>query len=262
MQLVRSAELARRPGIALVEEDFIALDQVTGSRHRSHEVIEQLVEDGRLRRVRRGVYVLVGPDGVVRPTLLDIIAATTPKPYLVTAGRALEVHGLTDQHFRRVFVLAPTQLRSWSWRGDEVRFARVSADRLRGKALRTRKTRARVASSEGAILDSLAHPQWGVTLSQVVQAMDIAMRRDASFADRLAMACANYGSPASARRLGFLTTRLAGAEAARALLPLIGPGKGTTLLARGGSTVGPVDSTWHVRENVPVEQLLQHRYVM
>jgi predicted transcriptional regulator of viral defense system len=262
IQLVRLAELAGRPRIVIVNDDLAALDRTTGSRQRSHEVVERLVDDGRLRRVKRGIYVLVGSDGVIRAGLLDIVAATTPKPYLVTAGRALEVHDLTDQHFHRVIVLVTTQLRPWSWRGDEVRFARVQRSRLRTKPPRTRKTRARVASPELAILDSLAHPQWGVTLSQVVQAIDIAVSRDVASVDRLAMACADYGGPASARRLGFIVSRIVGFEAARPFLPLIGRGKATTLLAQGRSPGGHTDSTWHVRENVTVEQLLQHRYVM
>lgn len=262
IQLVRQAELAGRSGVVIVNDDLPSLDRITGARQRTREVVERLVDGGRLRRVKRGIYVLVGSDGVIRAGVLDIVAATTPKPYLVTAGRALDVHGLTDQHFHRVIVLVTAQLRPWSWRGDEVRFARVQPRRVRAKSTRTRKTRARVASPELAILDSMANPHWGVTLSQVVQAIDIATSRDAAFIDRLAAMCARYGGPASARRLGFIVSRIVGSEAARPFMPLTGRGKGTTLLEQGRSPGGATDVIWHVRENVPVEQLFQHRYVM
>ena len=198
----------------MFDEDASQLRELTGSRSRSHAVLERLERAGRIRRVRRGVYALVDSTGGVRVGILDLIAASTPDLHLVTGGRALQFHGLTDQHFRRVHVLATSQLRSWAWRGDEVRYVRTEAA-LRGGAVRTRKTRARVATPARSIADSLSHPRWGVTLAQVVEALDAMLGRDLGFADGLAIEVAHQDNHALARRLGFLVSHLAGPNAAR-----------------------------------------------
>ncbi|MEX1141394.1 MAG: hypothetical protein WD993_05100 [Thermoleophilaceae bacterium] len=260
VRLSRAAVLAERPGIVVFDEDASQLDELTGSRPRSHALLERLERAGRVRRVRRGIYVLVDVTGGVRVDILDLIAASTPDPYLVTGGRALQFHGLTDQHFRRVHVLTGSQLRSWSWRGDEVRYVRSQAP-LRGGAARTRKTRARVATPARAITDSLSHPRWGVTLAQVVEALDVMLTRDPDFADLLAIEAARQDNHALARRLGFLVSHLAGSDTARPFLALLGDSKAATLLQAGTGAIGPINTRWQVRVNVDLDRLLQHREV-
>lgn len=258
-RLARAAHLAGRPGAVILDSDLKSLDELTGDRRRSHAMIDRLERAGRLRRVRRGVYVLVGQDGTVRVGLLDLIAAITPKPYLVTAGRALEFHDLTDQHFRQAIVMTATQLRTWTWRGEEVRHVRVEAGFVRTAPTRTRRTHARIARPERAILDSLGHPRWGVTLPQVVHAMDLALQRHGDFADQLAAEASALGNAALARRAGFLLARLAGPEAARPFRLLLGRSKAITPLRPGGPANGPVDGFWRVRDNVGVELLMTDR---
>ena len=141
-----------------------------------------------------------------------------------------------------------------------VRFSRTTKP-LRGGSIRTRKTRAAVATPERAIADSLDHPAWGVTLSQVTEALDRALRRDIGFADRLAAEVAENFGYALARRLGFLVSRVADENTARGFLPLKGKSKAATPLLAGGPQGGPIDRTWSVRENVDVERLLQHREI-
>ena len=257
VRLSRATVLAGRPGAVVLDEDLPAL---SGGRRQGHELIAALEREGRLRRVRRGAYVLVDSTGGVRIDLLDLVAALTPDPYLVTGGRALQFHELTDQHFRRVHVLTPMQLRPWSWRGDDIRYVRTDKS-LRGASTRTRRSRARVATPERAIADSLANPQWGVTLSQVVEALDAMLDRDPGFPDRLASELAVLGNHALARRLGFLVARIASPDAARVFLTLRGRSNAATPLQAGGASEGPIDPTWSVRENVEVGRLLQHREV-
>ncbi len=258
MQLSRASALRGRPGIVLLDADLAVLMELTGTRAASQSVLRALERDGRLRRIRKGAYVLVDATGAVRTRLLDVIAGLTPDPYLITAGRALQFHELSDQHFRRVYVLAPTQLRSWSWRGDEVRYVRTNKP-LRGSATRTRKTRAHVATPERALADSLGHPAWGVTLAQVVEALDLMLGLNPAFADRLAGEIVGRDGHTLARRFGFLTSRLASADTARVFLPLRGDSKAATLLSPGAPPSGPIDPIWRVRENVGFDSLLSSR---
>ena len=256
--LVRASSLAGRPGIVILDEDLSALHPPDGSATAVHSLLAAVEREGYLRRVRRGAYVLVDSAGGIRTGLLDLVAAVTPKPYLLTAGRALQFHELSDQHFRRVHVLVPTQLRSWSWRGDEVRYSRTDRS-LRGASTRTQKTRANVATAERAIADSLAHPKWGVTLTQVVEALDTLLSRDPVSAERLAGEIAAHDSHALARRLGFLVARLAGEDAARPFLALRGQSKAATPLRTGAPAAGAIDATWHVQQNVDLEALIRPR---
>jgi predicted transcriptional regulator of viral defense system len=260
IRLSRAASLAGRPGIVVLDGDIVELDELSGSRSRSRAVLERLEHEGRIRRVRRGIYVLVDATGGVRVGILDLIAASASGPYLVTGGRALQFHGLTDQHFRRVHVLTPSQLRPWSWRGDDVHYVRTEAA-LGASAVRTRRTRARVAAPARAIVDSLSHPRWGVTLAQVVEALDKMLRRDPDFADTLAVATSRQDNHALARRLGFLVSHLGGSNAARPFLALLGDSKASTPLQAGAGAIGPIDSRWQVRVNADLERLLQHREV-
>ena len=260
-QLARAAVLAGRPQIVIAEQDMPSVDRITGSRRSTRWFLDQLERADRLRPVRRGVYVLTAPTLAEEPGVLDLIGALTPGGHLVSAGRALQFHELTDQHFRRVVVLTTRQLRSWKWQGDEVRYARTTAQRLRVRATRSRRTTARVASPSRAILDSIDQPGWGVSLSQVVEALDVAIGRDPSFPDELAIDAAHLGSHALARRTGFLVSRLAGPDAARPFLPLRGKAKAATPLMAGVSPRGSIDPIWQVRENVEFERIAQRGQV-
>lgn len=257
--LGRISTVKDRYPVVLLEQDIAELDQKTGSRRRSRFAIEELSRLGWLRPIRRGMYVLTGTTGVVDISLFELIDAATTNPYLITAGRALQYHGLSDQHFRRVVTLTTHRIRGWSWRGDEVHYVKVTRSRLWGSVERTIDgRRVRLARAERAILDSLAHPEWGVTLSQVAEALDVALRESA-FNIRLAEAAARYGNAAVVRRLGFLTEYIAGEEAAQPLYPLRGASKAITLLQPSTAISGRVNTRWRLRENVDAEMLLQKR---
>jgi predicted transcriptional regulator of viral defense system len=256
--LSRAAALAGRPRICIIEPDLPNLDVLTGSRARSHDLLAALERAGRIHPVRRGAYVLVSSTGNVGVSVLDLVAALTPEPYLVTAGRALQFHNLTDQHFRLVVVLVRKQARSWSWRRETVRYSRTDRP-FRPAITRSKRTRAVVATPERALADSLENPSFGVTLAQVAEALDSKLQQDAASADRLASVIADGYGHASARRFGFLVAHLADETAARGFLPLRGRSKAATLLLKGGPTEGPVDPVWNVRQNVDLTRLTQHR---
>lgn len=256
-----SVRLARRSTLAgrwpvVVEDDLDAIDPLTGGRDASFAVLRRLAEIGQLERVRRGTYVMRDETGVLRVDLFALVDAVTPAPYLVTAGRALAAHDLSDQHFRTCVVLVASLRRDFEWRGDRVRYVLAEPARIWG-ARRGRGPR--VATPERAILDSLAHPRWGVTLSQTVEALDLALDRWPRFPERLASAAGRYGNAATARRLGFLVAQLAGDAAAERFLPLRGASRAATPLDASGSRSGALESHWRVRLNVDLSELLAHR---
>ncbi len=252
----RALEAERHPVVRL-DEDMQALDAATGSRRRSQDALRQLTRDGRLRRVRRGVYLLVAPTGSTDARVLPLIDAVTPRPYLITAGRALAELGLSDQHFFRVIVLSTHRLGDWSWQGDEVRYALLAPERIWGLSTHDGPS---VALPERAILDCLANPRWGVTMAQTAEALDRAVP-DLTSPERLAQAAERYGSAAVARRLGYLLELLHGPDAAVPLQPLRGRSHAHVLLSSSAPNQGPTSSRWGLRINVDPDALLAHRLV-
>jgi predicted transcriptional regulator of viral defense system len=257
VRLARQANLAGRWPVIL-DEDLAGVDEVTGSRQATFGVLRDLTRSRQLEHVRRGAYVMRDETGVLDVDLPRLIDALTPQPYLITAGRALAWHGLSDQHFRKVVVLTPTSRRGFDWRGDHVHYAVTDPPRIWG-AHRSRGPR--IATQERALLDSLAYRGWGVTLSQNVEALDIALSSRPQFAESLAAAAARYGNAAGARRLGFLVERVAGEAAAAPFRSLLGSSKAATLLDQTRPATGPIDGRWRIRVNADVDALLAHRMV-
>jgi predicted transcriptional regulator of viral defense system len=252
----RALDTTRHPVVRL-DEDMETLDAATGSRRRSQDALRQLMRDGRVRRVRRGVYLLVAPTGSTDARVLQLIDAVTPRPYLITAGRALAELGLSDQHFFRVIVLSSHRLSSWSWQGDEIHYALLAPGRIWGLYTPNGPL---LALPERAILDCLANPRWGVTLPQAAEAIDRAVPGRTS-PENLAQAAERYGSAAVARRLGYLLEILHGPDAAEPLLPLRGRSHANVLLSPTGPKQGPSSSRWGLRLNVDPDALVAHRFI-
>ncbi len=255
--LNRRALDAERHPVVRLDEDMEILDATTGSRRRSQDALRQLTCDGRVRRVRRGVYLLMAPTGSTDARVLPLIDTVTPRPYLVTTGRALMEFNLTDQHFFRVIVLTSHRLSDWSWQGDEVHYVVQAAERIWGLYTPNGPS---LALPERAILDCLANPRWGVTLPQTAEAVDRAVPGRTS-PERLASAAERYGSAALARRLGYLLELLHGPDAAEPLLRLRGGSHAHVLLAASGPDRGPNSPRWGLRINVDPDALIAHRLV-
>jgi predicted transcriptional regulator of viral defense system len=253
--LNRRANAQRRYPVVLLDEDMEALDDSTGGRRRSHDALRQLTADGRLRQVRRGAYVLGAPTGGSDARLLAILDAVTPRPYLVTAGRALAETGLSDQHFFRVVVLAAGRLAEWSWQGEQVYYVESAPDRIWGELGPDGPA---IARPERAILDCLADRRFGVSLPQTAEAIDRAMRIGMPLS-RLVKATRRYETAAVSRRLGFLVELLVGADAAAPFLRLRGASNKYVPLSPFQPAKGPADSTWRVHVNIEPELLLAHR---
>jgi predicted transcriptional regulator of viral defense system len=256
VELNRRVRARGRYPVVLLDDDLDALDEATGGRRRSHDALRQLTADGRLRQVRRGAYILGAPTGGTDARLLEIMDAVTPRPYLMTAGRALAETGLSDQHFFRVVVLAAGRLASWDWQHEEVHYVGTTRDRIWGELSREGPA---IARPERAILDCLADRRFGVSLPQSTEALDRALRRGLTVS-RLAKAARRYETAAVSRRLGFLVELLAGPAAAKPLLKLRGSSNKYVALSPFQSSKGPADATWRVHVNVETDLLLAHRF--
>jgi predicted transcriptional regulator of viral defense system len=260
-ELHRAATLAQRAGISIVTRDAPRADRVSGSREKTLQAIDRLAKDGRAVRARRDLLALADSAGLVTPTLEELVDAISPRPYLITGGRALEHHGLTDQHFFELVALAGNPASGFAWRGERVRYLKTSPDRVWGgrpaRALGAHRTRPIIAAAERAVMDAIDHPRFGVSMSQAVGALRRALQVDAAFVNRLARAVDRGGSTATARRVGFLVEQLAGEAAAAAIRPWIGERRSPVPLRAGGSEDGPIDPVWLVQVNVDLDLVME-----
>ena len=254
-ELHRAAELAGRAGIAVVADDAPRIDALSGSRARTLDAIRRLRAAGKIEQVRRGLLVLREPTGISRVTLLELVAVAVPKPYLITGGAALTVHGLTDQHFFKFPVLTTGEVKNnLVWRGETGEFHKTAEERIWGGEKMPPRVRNAVepivATPARALLDSINHPRYGVSLAQAVDALRTIIERSPQTTDELLRVAARYGQSAASRRVGFLIERLAGVQAAEPFRTLVGTSRTPVLLRARGPAVGPVDRRWRVQVNV------------
>ena len=103
------------------------------------------------------------------------------------------------------------------------------------------------------ILDVLTSTRYGVSFSQALSALSLAVQRDPEVLERLVASVRRFESDAAARRVGSRVDRLFGPDSAAPFRELIGKSRTPVLLRRGGVTNGQVDPTWRVMVNASTE---------
>jgi len=181
---------------------------------------------------------------------VDLVGTIAGRPYLITAGRALEHHDLTDQHFFGVIVLTADRVESLAYRGQTAKFLYTDPRRIWGAE---QGTGPNYAMPERAIVDVLNHPHYGVSLTQALDALLLAVSRDPAFTDRLLDTVIRYDSPAAARRVGLVVERFLGTEAASPYRALIGENRAPVLMRPRGNPDGKLDAPWRVVVNAVLE---------
>lgn len=258
-ELHRASVLADRANIVVLSDDIARLNARTGSRSKTHDALNRLRNAARIRQVRRGVLVLPDSTGIYDVDLEELIAAVFAEPYLITGGAALQAHGLLDEHFFQVTVLATRPTEALRWQRQSTRLVITAPGRIWGGAPATprgpHRARPLIAAPERAILDAVSNPRYGVSLTQAMAALRRALSRDADFALRLREATVRYRSDSTARRVGLLVEALSDAETAAPFHALIGTRQGAIPLRPSGGDGGPVDPRWRVRVNADLALL-------
>ena len=249
-ELHRAAADSGRRGIAIPSVDLTVLEKVIPSRAAALKAIQWLVRSGRVVRVRKDLLVLPDATGHLVVDMADLVDAVARRPYLITAGRALERHDLTDQHFFGLVVLTPGQIEPLRFRGQTAQFFQTNQDHIWGAV---RGPGPRYALGERAIVDALNHPRYGVSLTQSIDALLMAAARDTRFLERLHKTVVRYNSPAAARRVGLIVERFLGPESAAGYRDLIGENRSPVLMRPRGRQEGELDPVWRVNVNALLE---------
>lgn len=203
--------------------------------------LRRLAKAGRVRRVGRGLYVVIDP---VRETPSIAIASAlfADVPHYVTTDAALVFHGLIDQPIRTITVVLSRTRRKIDIGPAVVRPATMTTDRLGAADCYSTTAEGfavRLATREQAVVDALAEPAWtghGDLLPEVL----------ATFADeelqRTAIS-ALARSTAAGQRLGYLLEE-AGRPPPRGLAELR-PLRAVRLRP-GDARRGPYSTRWRV----------------
>ena len=212
-----------------IPEDMPLLVGVAGTSTSARALIDSLAAKNWIVQIRRGLWAVRSRALTLEASALEIVGCVSPEMHLVTAGRALAEHQLSDQAFRSIVVVTSARVRNWQWQGETVRYVTMPAARIWGAAERSWLLPTRLASEERALLDSLAHPRWGVSLAHVVEALARYLDRVRE-TDKLALTTVRYRNAHVARRLGFLIEHLGGEGQALPFRALRGRTKGTVPL--------------------------------
>lgn len=219
-----------------------ARDQVMPTGHNATVCLRRLVEAGRIRRIRGGLFVVLDPARAT-PAIAVASGAFAEVPHYVTTDAALAYHGLIDQPIPTITVVLPRIRRSFAIDATTtLRPVTLDEDRIsEADAYQTTVDgfSIRVASREQAVVDALAEPRWmtyGDLLPEILAAFaDDEVERTA--AGVLAR------TTAAAQRLGYLL------EEAQRQLPFslagLRPVRAVRLRPQNRSR-GPYSTRWRV----------------
>ena len=265
--LHRCAINQARPGIAIPSSDLANIADSVGGSHIAEQALKRLVQAGRAVRVRRDLVVLPDAAGLIGVEFLQLLDVVAPNPYLITAGAALQHADLTDQHYFTFSALVPTDTAELRFRGSSAKFFSVDASNLWGwEGEGSTSTRGRrvgqshFATPERALVDAINHPRYGMSLTQVSNALLRAVDNDRRFLRKLHAAVVRYGAGslahgarAAARRTGFIVEQLFSASAAEPYHALVGENRAPVLLRPGLSRKGAVNRKWRLVINARID---------
>jgi predicted transcriptional regulator of viral defense system len=142
--------------------------------------LDYLESTGRLRRVRRGAYLVVPSDEVNQPSSVSdpfIAASVLARPYAISFHSALAIKGLAEAASGRIYIQAPKRLQPLEFGG--VGFVGVQAKSLFGVETMYRRAAAiQVTDIERTLLDCLRCPQYAGGLEEFLRSIEGVQRYD------------------------------------------------------------------------------------
>lgn len=224
------------------------------SARQARKALSRLVKKGWLKRLRRGLYILIpleaGVEGEWSEDPLLIATQIVPEG-AVSYWTALHHWNMTEQIPRTVFVqicdgryLAETKIL-----GVRYQFVTIKREKCFGVLARTSNgMRFRITDREKTLIDALDRPDLSGGILLISQALksteNIDWNKLDSYLDRL-------GSGAVYKRLGYLVEYLNISLPARLLLEWQSKmTEGIAWLEPGGFSGGPIKTRWRLRVNV------------
>ena len=229
-------------------------------RLRTAKLLAQWAARGWVRRLRRGLYLLI-PLEATSPQDWSadpwLIAERLFEPGYIAGWSACEHWGLTEQIFRDVAVFTAAPIRDRKLTVDQTTFVlrKVPERLLYGlRAVWRQEAQVQVSDPTRTVLDILDDPKWGGGMRHVAQIVSAYRASEHRNDALLVQYIKQLGNAAVAKRLGYLWEVTASSEADTALI-----GQLQELVTAGYSSLdpsvpprGPFLARWNLRLNVDV----------
>jgi predicted transcriptional regulator of viral defense system len=220
-----------------------------------------LAEAGWLRRVRRGLYLVLPleANAELATTVEDpwVLADELFAPCYIGGWSAAEHWGLTEQIFRSVFVVtaAPIRRRSETTAGVDFRVVRTTLRRVKSAdAVWRGAERVGISSREHTLADGMANPEWvGGARHLADMLATYRASRDWNPA-RLLSAVRSLRRGSAMKRLGYLAETLWPGETDIPKAALEARSAGLVKLDPGIGAKGRISKRWGLRINASIER--------
>lgn len=178
-------------------------------------------EQGLVRRVKRGIYVIVPPAAFRQKSVVadpwTLVPAVFRRAY-VGGWSAAEHWDLTEQVFTTLLVCTTDSLKRTQTRiaEIEIRARHVPTQQFFGTTIVWREgTRVLVSDVHKTLVDMFTDPALGGGIQHVSQCFSAYLRRDDMDAERLVDYAAQLGRAVTFKRIGFIAETLDGPQALR-----------------------------------------------
>lgn len=230
----------------------------------SRSLAHRLTQQGLVRRIKRNLYATAPPADWQRPGVVSAnwfraaAEIVQPAPYFLAYYTAMEIHRMTQQPLRTVFIAVSRQRKSVSTGNITFRFTTLKPERFFGfEEMEVEQGfSVRVANLERTFIDCADRPELCGGLEEVVRGF---VRRHVDLdADRLIRYLVRLDQPFLVKRLGFLL-EAAGHGDPELLWDLEKLAKGTkryVLLDKRGPENGERNRRWGLTINVDLPMLL------
>ena len=223
--------------------------------------LTRLARAGWLRRVRRGLYLLLPLEARSEraATVEDpwILAGELFAPCYVGGWSAAEHWGLTEQIFRSIFVVtaAPIRRRAETIAGADFRLVRTNSRRVKAaKAVWRGTERVSVSDREQTLADGLASPGWVGGVRHLADMLTTYRASPEWNPSRLVESVRAVGMGSALKRLGYLAETLWPDETAMPAAARKKLSAGLVSLDPAVRAPGRINKRWGLRVNVAVNQ--------
>ena len=245
-ELLAGLSRKARGGVVALDDAAAAWGQ---SRREAAAGLARLTRAGWLSRLRRGIYYIPSLGSGSQPVADDpfVLASELFAPSYIGGWSAAEHWGLTEQIFRKTFVVTAANIRQREQTilGSIFRLVHVEAERVNSVApIWWGAFRIRVSSAERTLVDACADPLWVGGVRHLGEM--IASYRDSRDVseERLAAELSANGTGAAHKRLGFLAEQLWPDAKRLADVALAGRSTGVIRLNPSVSERGPMNRHW------------------
>lgn len=147
--------------------------EILGGSHKSADYINNLREKGYLQRVRKGLYVIAPPNLVNKEFSPDkfLIAGKVKDDYYLSYHSALELHGVAQSAYNRVWITCKNPIKSFSHCSIAYQF--VTTRHYFGiTELNRQRNSLKVSDREKTFLDCVRRPKYAGGWEELLKSAD------------------------------------------------------------------------------------------